>query len=113
MGLVNRPHSSWRKKAYQRVAERDGSHCQVCKKPEGRWCLSGGSYFLDFDSGLRATKVIWRPVLELDHRVPLHLGGTNDDDNLWLLCNGCHKAKTSAEQSVRLKALGAGRNAPR
>ena len=43
--------------------------------------------------------------LELDHRQPLSAGGTNNDDNLWLLCRDCHKAKTSAERSARLKAL--------
>lgn len=41
---------------------------------------------------------------EVDHRVPLEQGGTNDDDNLQLLCGGsdrCHAAKTAAEAKER------------
>lgn len=36
--------------------------------------------------------------LEVDHRVPLHLGGAPwDPDNCQALCRGCHFAKTAAE----------------
>lgn len=44
---------------------------------------------------------------EIDHRVPLHLGGADDDANLQSLCrstdghDGCHAAKTKAEAHVR------------
>jgi 5-methylcytosine-specific restriction endonuclease McrA len=36
--------------------------------------------------------------IELDHIVPLWNGGTNDPDNLQLLCYDCHKAKSKSEQ---------------
>lgn len=41
---------------------------------------------------------------EVDHRVPLEQGGTNDLANLQLLCGGpdrCHAAKTKAEAKAR------------
>ena len=39
--------------------------------------------------GLKAT--------EVDHVVPLRLGGTHDDDNLEALCKPCHSRKTISE----------------
>jgi 5-methylcytosine-specific restriction protein A len=38
--------------------------------------------------------------LELDHKIPLWNGGTNDDDNLQILCYECHKEKTRAESKL-------------
>lgn len=47
---------------------------------------------------------------ECDHVVPLEQGGSNEDDNLQLLCawfdasgvkQGCHAAKTKAEAKDR------------
>lgn len=41
---------------------------------------------------------------EVDHRVPLEQGGSNDDDNLQLLCSGvdqCHDRKTRQEAKER------------
>ena len=41
---------------------------------------------------------------EVDHRVPLEQGGSNDLDNLQLLCGGqdrCHAAKSKAEAKNR------------
>lgn len=45
------------------------------------------------DCGARAT--------EIDHKVPLHLGGPDMDANLQALCHDCHAAKTTAEQAAR------------
>jgi 5-methylcytosine-specific restriction enzyme A len=36
---------------------------------------------------------------DVDHVVPAHQGGTDDDDNLASLCDDCHKRKTGAEAS--------------
>ena len=36
--------------------------------------------------------------LEVDHIVPLELGGPDKDDNLQVLCIDCHRTKTYAEQ---------------
>lgn len=35
--------------------------------------------------------------VEMDHVVPLHKGGSNDDDNLQMLCVPCHRKKTRDE----------------
>ena len=37
----------------------------------------------------------------VDHKRPLWDGGTDDDDNKWLLCDECHNAKTSDEAGQR------------
>jgi 5-methylcytosine-specific restriction protein A len=42
-------------------------------------------------------------VGEVDHKIPLEKGGSNDDDNLWLLCNPCHKIKTASDRGYILK----------
>lgn len=33
--------------------------------------------------------------LDLDHKVPVALGGVNNPDNLWPLCKDCHRQKTT------------------
>lgn len=38
---------------------------------------------------------------EIDHRVPLHLGGSNAFENLDLLCWRCHKEKTMRERIAK------------
>lgn len=45
---------------------------------------------------------------EVDHRVPLEQGGSNDYDNLQLLCRGpgeCHAKKTAAEAAARARGV--------
>ena len=41
--------------------------------------------------------------LELDHQVPLFLGGPDEDFNIRPLCEACHKRKTVAENRIRGK----------
>jgi 5-methylcytosine-specific restriction protein A len=41
-----------------------------------------------------------RPAAEVDHRVPLALGGSDDDGNLVACCRECHAAKTKAEAQL-------------
>lgn len=41
------------------------------------------------------------PAVEVDHAVPLHLGGREDRTNLQGLCGNCHKLKTAAEAEDR------------
>lgn len=36
-------------------------------------------------------------VFEIDHVLPIELGGAEDDDNLQALCGRCHRAKTGAD----------------
>lgn len=53
-----------------RIRNRDGHRCQACGKGA-------------------EDKVI----LHVDHKVPLEWGGTNEDDNLWVLCDYCNHGK--------------------
>lgn len=39
---------------------------------------------------------------EVDHRVPLEQGGSNELHNLQVLCHDCHAEKTANEQRKRL-----------
>lgn len=62
----------------RRILRRDGYACQCCG--------------------------IVRMDNEVDHRIPLEQGGSNDDDNLQTLCggpDGCHARKTKAEAKER------------
>lgn len=73
-GLRQKAHEPNRisKTLRARVLFRDGSRCQMC----------GGSP--QHSSEVR---------LEVDHKVPLHLGGSNNEDNLWTLCKTCNEGK--------------------
>jgi 5-methylcytosine-specific restriction protein A len=39
-----------------------------------------------------------RPGLDVDHIIPLASGGTNDRNNLQVLCHSCHSSKTAGDQ---------------
>lgn len=43
--------------------------------------------------------------LEVDHRVPLDLGGSNDDDNLWAICSECNNGKKNFFKSLPKELL--------
>lgn len=69
--------SSWMA-TRRRILQRDGYACQCC-------------------GTVRADN-------EIDHRVPLEQGGSNDDSNLQTLCggpDGCHTRKSKDEASKR------------
>ena len=59
-------HQYGRHKNFKRLGERDGYHCQQCGVDQ---------------------------ALEVDHVIPLALGGTNDFANLQLLCRSCNTRK--------------------
>lgn len=59
----------------QRILVRDGAACVRC------------------EHGLN---------LEIDHIVPLHLGGAESDENRQILCKSCHAKKTLEEEGKRL-----------
>lgn len=59
----------------ERIKRRDQGLCQMCLK-EGK--LKVGT--------------------EVDHIISLAQGGEDDDENKWLLCTGCHHAKTASER---------------
>ena len=53
------------------IMKRDGFRCQLCGATQ--------------EQGT---------VLHVDHRVPLAKGGSNEDDNLWTLCDFCNLGKS-------------------
>lgn len=50
-------------------------------------------------------RVCGAPATQVDHIVPLYMGGTSDRDNLQALCQACHLAKTTAERTRRPTTL--------
>ena len=59
----------------KRIAERDNWTCQICFT----FTIHG----------------------EVDHIVPLHMGGKESDDNREYLCCTCHDVKTAKEEKER------------
>lgn len=60
----------------RRIYKRDGGHCCMCQRVVDL-----------YDS-------------QLDHRVALQFGGTNDESNLWTLCTECHDGKSAREAAT-------------
>lgn len=94
-------------------------HCLWCHQPipQGRRTRCGkvlcNEMIWQAYSWQRVTKMVMRrdkrkcvlcgcEALEVDHIVPVSLGGSGDMDNLRSLCSGHHKAETK-----RLRQLGA------
>lgn len=92
------------------VATRDGAVCIQCGVSERTiWRKAGyGSGDLwgeDPWESYRFSRVHPSSNLELEHTRPLSEGGTNSLSNMRLMCIDCHKLKSSAERSARLKRL--------
>lgn len=43
------------------------------------------------------------PAVELDHRIPLHKGGPDTEDNWQGLCVECHRIKSAADVGKRAR----------
>jgi 5-methylcytosine-specific restriction endonuclease McrA len=61
----------------KRILERDGHACTACTDKEGPF--------------------------EIDHHLPIWLGGDDTDDNLRTLCRNCHKVETKVSCKARAK----------
>jgi 5-methylcytosine-specific restriction protein A len=62
-------------KINDRIAARDNYICQICHR--------------------------FVTTYEIDHKIPLFMGGQEVDENRQLLCISCHKNKTAKEESER------------
>ncbi len=38
-------------------------------------------------------------IFQFDHYIPVSLGGTNDEENLWLVCGNCNNAKSDKTEA--------------
>lgn len=108
---VKRPTGiKWRQNAFARLVDRDGASCISCGAADRIvWRNvgygSGELWGQDPWESYRFSRVHPCSVLEVEHIIPLSEGGLNEDSNLQLMCGPCHKVKTSAERSARLKRL--------
>lgn len=65
----------------QRILNRDGHQCVAIMRDTGQRCPTTTG-------------------LEIDHRIPVYLGGTDDDTNLRALCHWHHTQKTQQESTA-------------
>lgn len=66
---------NWETEIRPRIIARDNGICQ--------WDIGG--------------RICGQPGRNVDHKTPAHLGGTDDDANLWLLCDPHERRKSGAE----------------
>lgn len=74
----------------KRGAMHPGRVARIYARCEGR-CASCGRKLLAGDD------------YEIDHRIALANGGTDDDDNLQIMCVGCHILKTGDDVTEAAK----------
>lgn len=99
-----RKGGQWRNRMFKLVWLGQMGKCETCGTAESFMWRKGGVCGSFVDGDLH--QLVWRTSnLELDHIIPLHLGGSNECENLQLLCRECHRGKTTREHSARLKAL--------
>jgi 5-methylcytosine-specific restriction endonuclease McrA len=95
-----RTGSDWKRKARAMLIARDGASCASCGVAETtRWRRQGE--FGGWGGDGRYTKVAPCSTLVIDHVRSLADGGDNGMQNLQLLCDQCHLAKTVAEKRSR------------
>lgn len=113
------------------VIERDGDRCRACMADHPGWIRYDAAkppqsvrmelharhyeaersvpYFSPTGSGRIENRVVPYSVLleapwEVDHVVPVALGGTDDPDNLETACSACHKRKSGGEAKLIAKS---------
>jgi 5-methylcytosine-specific restriction enzyme A len=59
--------------------------------------------------GIHAAHGMVVPATDVDHILPLNLGGTHAPDNLQPLCHSCHSRKTATIDKPRLAGVGGGK----
>lgn len=77
----------------------------VKPRPAGRrWQAKRQQIQVEQGSRCQGCGRLWMPELDqVDHRVPREQGGSDADENLQLLCDDCHEAKTRAEAQSRAR----------
>lgn len=77
----------------------------VNPRPRGRrWMQTRERIQVEQGSRCQKCGRLWMPELDqVDHSIPREQGGTDADENLQLLCDDCHEAKTKTEAQSRAK----------
>jgi 5-methylcytosine-specific restriction endonuclease McrA len=78
-----------RKQPVQRVHRTEPQRRQIAKRQN--WLCAG-------QQCREAQNTQELQEYDIDHIIPLHLGGSEDPDNLQALCPGCHRRKTDQER---------------
>lgn len=83
----------WSTRTRLRIHERDNGICYLCGMPVGHMGF------------------------ELDHKIPIALGGNDDEENMSLICRPCHVIKSRRDvgdiaKAVRREASFLGAKAP-
>lgn len=78
------------------------SYHKLCKKT----CSCCGS-MLDYGIGANNVGKKDENTPSTDHKIPRSKGGTNDIDNLWIICNKCNTIKSNAthEDIIRFESI--------
>lgn len=79
-----------RKQPTQRVHRTEPQRRQIAKRQH--W-LCAGQQCRDAQTNQELQEY------DIDHIIPLHLGGSEEPDNLQALCPGCHRRKTDQERA--------------
>jgi hypothetical protein len=66
-----------------------------------RWHGACVTAYQAYFPGVQRERIWQRELWAVDHITPLWDGGANEDPNLQLLCDPCHKVKTAAEAALR------------
>ncbi len=82
--LGKTPRESIGKSQRFRIFKRDGYQCQLCGRSHS-------------DDNVK---------LHVDHRVPLAKGGSNEDENLWTLCDACNLGKSDKKRVRSCESCG-------
>jgi hypothetical protein len=80
---------------YKLFLEKCGNECECCHSP------------LDYGLGKNNKSKLDINTPSTDHKIPRSHRGTNDLDNLWIICNRCNTLKnnSTSEDIYRFKAL--------
>ena len=78
---------SWKRKQYSQERTRgrkwmDMRHVVLVEEPVCMICLR-------------------KPSTQVDHKIPICKGGTDERDNLQGICSECHELKTAADLGIR------------
>lgn len=85
-----------RKQIRHKTLARDGHKCAQC----------GADVSAAVDTGFASARV---DGAEVDHRIPIALGGADEAENAQVLCVRCHKRKTKSDRKRIDKAKRVGR----